>query len=210
MRLRAGCALCAVIFEENYMKRVLLLVSLCAGLAFGQAGITSLPVGPSYQELQAHLGLSASQLQELTQLQTTYHQKLQGVWTQIAAKQRALDELIASGSRDAAAIGTLHLAINDLQKEVRTAATQNQTAALIVLNADQKVKLNALDAARKLQPAIGQAMSLGLLDPGDGNARILPALGGVYMGNGPEPAPGPNTPTAHAVEAAPALPPSQN
>lgn len=117
---------------------------------------------PSFTEVKAALGLSDAQVTSLQGIQTAQRQAAQPIAQQMQTKQAALRAALTAGTT-AVAAGTTLLEIEALRKQLDTLETNARNQAAGVLSADQRTKLKALEDAAKLQPAIGQATSLGLI-----------------------------------------------
>ena len=141
------------------MKLKMTMLYVCACALFAQ------PAPPTPTELKAAIGITDAQVQQLITIRQQERDAIQPVQQQIAEKQEALRTLLNAGTTDAAAVGQVVLATHALRKQISDVHTRFQTQALQVLTADQKTKLKALEDAMKLQPAIQQAIGLGLLTP---------------------------------------------
>lgn len=186
------------------LRMLLPLAGLGVALAQMPGGGPRGPMGPGrmqgaqapvvqFTELKSYLNLTDAQVQQIQQAQKQTATDLQAIFTQVQDKQKALRALLDGGTTDAAAVGKLMLEINALHKQIQQAATTRQTTALSFLTGDQKTKLKSLEDALKLQPAIHQAMALGLLTPPQGaqGPRGMglfgegPGMGGFGFGAGP-------------------------
>lgn len=166
------------------MKLAMTLLMVCAVTVFAQA--QSGPPQPPTADVQAFLSLTDAQVQSLQQLRQTQRTTVQPLMQQLMTKQQSLQNQLASGA-SAATLGTLLQDIEALQKQIQQAQTTYQAQALNLLTADQKTKLQALQDAAKLQPAIREATSLGLMSPpagqgGRGGGRGFGAGGGAGFG----------------------------
>lgn len=166
------------------MKHIVGILILSAGIAFGQGGATSpsigiLPAERGYAELKGHLGLTDAQVDQLSRLQTAYYQSTQGIHQEMAVKQRIVYTEMSSDTPNAAVAGEAVVAIARLRTQLTAAERRVYQDAAGILTEGQKPRLQALDAARRLQVPIGQAQSLFLLE-GYGFS-ILPAMaeGGI-------------------------------
>jgi len=130
---------------------------------FGPPGAT--PPAPQFDELKAYLNLTDSQIQSIQQAQQKAIESQRTVFEQIRTKHQAVRDLLDKGTTDAAAVGKLMLEIHALQKQAEQARAAVRTQLLSFLTTEQKTKLTALEQAAKLQPAIHQAIMLGLLAP---------------------------------------------
>lgn len=142
------------------MKKVLLAMSLSAAWMMAQPGAAS--AAPTFTEVKAALSLTDAQVTSLTQIRQAEAQAVQPIATQMQTKRQTLQTSLAGGTT-ALAAGTLLLEIEALRKQMETIETNARNQAIGVLSADQRTKLATLDAAAKLQPAIGQARALNLL-----------------------------------------------
>lgn len=152
--------------------RRMLLVATMAGVLAAQTP-APLPV----DALKNYLGLQDSQIQSLRQFQQQHFQAVRPLIAELAAKHEALREQLDRGSADAAALGKALLEIESLRKRLADAHTAARNQALGVLTGDQRAKLEALEQARKLAPAIRQAEALGLLAPAGPQGWPRPGLG---------------------------------
>ena len=125
--------------------------------------------GPqSFTDVKAYLNLTDAQIQQIQAARQQSFDSAKTLQSQIQTKDQALRDLLDKGSTDSAAIGKAMLEINALRKQVKAVMDATQVRAVSFLSADQKTKLKALEDAAKLQPAIGQAAGLGLLQPPQG------------------------------------------
>ena len=120
---------------------------------------------PTFTELKAYLTLTDAQVQALLTLRQREMEATRTFHEQMGAKQNALQQLLQSGSTDAAAVGRAMLEIEALRKQVEQTHKNYRDQALATLTADQRTKLAALEQAVRLQPVIGQAAGIGLLEP---------------------------------------------
>ncbi len=120
--------------------------------------------------LKAALGLSDAQVQQLRDLRKQQAEEAKPTMDQIRAKREALAEAMKSATPDSALVGQLTVDIRKLGESLRNGRGERSSKALAILTPDQKAKLTALDEARKLMPAAGQAAALGLLEPPQGPA----------------------------------------
>jgi Spy/CpxP family protein refolding chaperone len=132
---------------------------------FGAPGAT--PPAPQFDELKAYLNLTDSQIQSIQQAQQKAMESQRTVFEQIRTKHQALRDLLDKGTSDAAAVGKAMLEIHALQKQAQQARTTTGAQLVGFLTTEQKTKLAALEQAARLQPAIHQAIMLGLLAPAE-------------------------------------------
>lgn len=163
------------------MIRNLVLTIALAGAAFAQ-GPRRMEAGPP-KALAEYLGLTDDQVTRLTNMNRDAFRQARPEPQQMREKARALRQAMESPNPDPAAVGRAMLEMRQSRKAVRDAMGLARQNALSVLTEEQRTKLVALENARKLQPAIGEAMRLHLLAPpaeGDG-----PGFGGFGRGFGP-------------------------
>jgi len=166
----------------------LIPAALVAAAAFAQSFPT-----PDVSALKTYLNLTDAQVTSLQAIRTQQRTALSNTHQQLQQKQQSLNSLLSGGSTDPNAVGQLVLDIQALRKQVSTANSSLQAQAVSVLTADQKTKLNALQDAAKLQPAIREAEFLFLLapptppagGPGDFGAFGRPAAPGFHGRGGP-------------------------
>jgi Spy/CpxP family protein refolding chaperone len=167
---------------------MLTIATLACGLYAQMPGRPGMRGGsPPVDELKQYLALTDAQVQALQQIRQQQAQANQSTFQEMAQKRQALQTQIRAGSNDAAALGKLLIDIEALRKRVADSDDVYQAQSVAVLTADQKTRLNALVEARKLQPVIGQAASLGLLarpeGAGDG-AGMRGPMGSGSFGRG--------------------------
>jgi Spy/CpxP family protein refolding chaperone len=155
------------------------------------------PFQPRTDEVKAYLGLTDAQVQALQDLRKQERDAIQPIFQQVHDKQLSLREQLRNGSTDAAALGTLLLDIENLQKQVTQVRASFHDKAVNSLTDVQKNKLSALEEAMKLEPVNREAMALNLLAPpqnrngGPGFGPQGPAGPGAFgrMRRGPGPRP---------------------
>ena len=147
------------------MKKSIILSLALAAAMFAQGPGGPGAQTPSIAEITTYLTLSATQVSQLQTIQTNERTAMQSTAADIATKQTALQAALLKGGSSAASLGQMLLDIEALRKKMTDAQTAAQASALLVLNADQKTKLKALDAASQLAPAIHEATMLNLLTP---------------------------------------------
>lgn len=148
------------------------------GVRIGMGGGMFAP-NANLEALKTYLGLSDAQVQALLDLRKGNATKLQALMVDAAGKGAALKKLLDSGA-DARTVGEAVLALNAVRKQIEALGDEQHAAALTVLTASQLDKLKALEEAQKLQPAIREAMMLGLIDP----AEMMGGMIGGMMGGG--------------------------
>lgn len=134
--------------------------------ADGPARIKISSIGtPSYDALQAYLGLTDAQIQSLNSIQQQQQQAVKAIFEQIQTKEASLRDLLDKGGADTATVGRLVLDTDTLRKQARTTDSGFGDQVKAVLTADQKTKLVTLAAAAQSLPAIHEAIMLDLIAP---------------------------------------------
>ncbi|MEN6606692.1 MAG: periplasmic heavy metal sensor [Bryobacteraceae bacterium] len=137
---------------------------------------------PAAGEIKAYLNLDQAQIDKLNQIQKEAREGRQGALRKMQDMQRALRDALEAANPDPAAVGKLVIDLRASHKQMREGREQLHKQAIAVLREDQRAKLAELETAvEKLQPAIGQARMLNLLEP--------PAMGPM-MGRQVRPGPG--------------------
>jgi hypothetical protein len=153
------------------MRTILLLFS--ATMLFAQT--SSQPATPPLTAVTTFLGLNDSQVSQLVQLRKSERTALSPILQQMRTQRQALRTALQAG--DSAAASAAMAAIKTLQGQVKSTNSSFRTQALALLGPDQQQKLQMLQKAAELLPAIRQAGGLNLLD--------APA-GGPGMRGGPQ------------------------
>ncbi|MEO7142581.1 MAG: Spy/CpxP family protein refolding chaperone [Bryobacteraceae bacterium] len=117
---------------------------------------------PTTADVQSYLALTDAQVQSLHQLRLDERQAVSPLMQQMMQKQQNLNTQEAAGA-SAAAVGQLVLDLQAIRTSISTTASNYRTQAVNLLTADQRTKLQALEAAAALRPAIAEASGLGLL-----------------------------------------------
>lgn len=108
------------------------------------------PGGPPPRELAEFLGLTSTQQTQIDAL----HQSLRATIDPLMEQKRAADDqlhaLVDVASPDPTAVGRQFLAMHAIDQQIKAAhdATEQKVAAL--LTADQRVKFEAFNAARRM------------------------------------------------------------
>jgi len=164
------------------MTKSIILTLTLAAASFAQA--------PSIAEITAYLTLNPTQVSQLQEIQTKLMTSTQSTAQSIDTKQQALQTALQKGGSSAATLGQMLLDIETLRKQLTDARTAANTSALLVLNADQKTKVKALDAASQLAPDIHEAVMLNLLlPPANAPGPRGPGGFGPQSRRGPQPPP---------------------
>ena len=83
----------------------------------------------------------------------------------ISQLQAQIGQETGKNTLDPLALGTLYTQVESIRRNIANDLTALRTNARAVLNDMQRVKLNSLDDARKLQPLVTEATCQNLLDP---------------------------------------------
>src|SRR5512140_1091929 len=120
---------------------------------------------PAVSALKEALNRTDGQLTQRRQVQQNRIQANRQLQEQIAERQQTLAQTLRQSAPDAVTVGNLLLDANKLRKQIQGNDETYRGTAANVLTADQKKKLQDLENALKLRPAIEQALALGLLAP---------------------------------------------
>ena len=124
---------------------------------------------PAVKALQAAIGLSDQQVQQLVQLRKDEQQALQPVRQQLREKREALQTARQSANPDPTTVGQLVLDLQKLTQQVQSANQDYHNRALGVLDATQQSKLQDLqkgaEAGAGDRRALMAARALNLLLP---------------------------------------------
>lgn len=140
------------------------------------------PGPPPMDAVKAVLGLTDEQVTQLRDLRRQEFEALRPISQQLREKRRALGEALRSDSSDTTQIAQLLVDMKALREQIRQSNQSFHDKAVALLTPDQAQKLESLEAARNLAPAIRQATGLNLL---------LPPERPEGAGLGPGPAGGP-------------------
>jgi Spy/CpxP family protein refolding chaperone len=125
------------------------------------------PSGPPPQRgieaIQQYLGLTGDQIQQIENARATGRDSERGLAEQIRAKDAELGALLESGTADAGVVGKLALELDTLRGQMKRLADTARQNVLGILSSEQTAKLQTLEEAAKLRPAIEGASGLGLL-----------------------------------------------
>lgn len=123
--------------------------------------ISPFPVLPP--DLKTYLGLTDAQAETITRLSSVYQQDTFESTLRTAQLQRQIQNETAKETIDPMALGSLYAELEYMQRDLRRERTELRKNILIVLSDAQRAKLNALDAAQKLQPRVSEAVCENLL-----------------------------------------------
>ncbi len=162
------------------MRTTMLAVCLAALPLAAQPSSTAPPPRP-VDALKQALNLTDAQVTQLQQLQQSARAAAQPVAAQIHTRQQALDQAMRQTSPDPLTVGRLMVEIKGLREQIRLSDEKFHAQAVALLTADQKTKLKTLEDAAKLQPAIGQAVALNLIQPPQGGPGMHGSVGPMGM-----------------------------
>jgi Spy/CpxP family protein refolding chaperone len=112
------------------------------------------------------LGFSQTQTSQFLQAFDGFQSAMQNVQTQIAAKQRQLEELIRSAPPvDPGRIGQVVLEIHALQSQAQQVIGTYHNTFLSLLSPEQLQKVQMVNQARQLIPAVGVFAAVALIAP---------------------------------------------
>lgn len=153
------------------------------GGGMGMMGGMQNPMGHSLMttfllpEMQAELGLSTQQTGQLRQFKQEMLAKGKDVSTQIAAKQRELEALLASDTSKGAQVKTLLKQIGNLRAQRRFAAYETARKMKGALTDDQKAKLAAMKSGEMRQAMMSHITMADMME-------MMQFMGGVGMMGG--------------------------
>ena len=145
------------------------------GLGFAQGPIPQAgPIGPGLrpgpmhrggvEAIRQYLGLTDDQIRQIQKARDAARTSTQDVAEQLRAKETEMRGQLESGGADASAVGRLALDIDALRSQMKQAADTARQNVLALLTPEQTAKLQALEEAATLRPAVDEAAGLGLLD----------------------------------------------
>jgi hypothetical protein len=105
------------------------------------------------------------QTDTITGLNSSYQKQTTDRQQNISQLQAQIAQETAKDTLDPLALGTLYAQVESIRRSIANDLTALRTNARAALNDMQRVRLNSLDDARKLQPLIGEATCQNLLDP---------------------------------------------
>lgn len=155
-----------------------LLLTLCLLI---EASVLPAQSGPQPSDqgvpaiLRDYFGLTAPQILQIVRINADL-ESLTGVKNQeIAGLQVRFDTELQEPVLDAATVGALAIAMEQARRDVRAAQAQALTSVFNVLSADQRRRLQALQAVLDLQPVIDAGISYNFLQGGGTPPPTVPA-----------------------------------
>jgi hypothetical protein len=115
-------------------------------------------------DLLQYLALSSDQADTITSLNTSNQQQTSDRQQSMSQLQAQIAQETAKDTLDPMAIGTLYAQIETIRRDINSDLVTLRNNVRATLNDTQRVKLNLLDDARKLQPLISEATCQNLLD----------------------------------------------
>lgn len=158
------------------MKRILLSACVFAAVLAAQ---TAPPMGegprpfggPRMDAVKTALNLTDDRITRLVDLQKARREELRPAMENLRETTVALKEKVEAAD-DPAEIGSLVLRIETLRKQIKGIHEDYHNRAVGVLDATQQDLLQKLVEAIKLQPAIGQAHALNLLEAPEARGQV--------------------------------------
>ena len=145
--------------------RVLIPIAFAAALAAQPPAVRPEGRGPAgLGQLATYLGLSSQQVSDLRQLRADAAQALRPARTDVAAKAKALRQLLQTQNPDPAAVGQATLDLRTARQQVAKARQDYRKQALARLTPEQQTRLQALAEAQQRMPEARQARALGLIE----------------------------------------------
>jgi Spy/CpxP family protein refolding chaperone len=137
--------------QEDDMKRlwITLMTAAVVATAGGQAIAQGPPrSGPPPQRIAAALGLTDQQKAVWDAAFSTMRATAQPLHAQAEGIKAEIDALFAQGSPDPALLGQKMIALHAVKDQLRQARAAMESTTTAVLTDEQKLKLDALKAAR--------------------------------------------------------------
>jgi Spy/CpxP family protein refolding chaperone len=120
---------------------------------------------------QSLLNLTDQQVQQFTDLHNSFQTTTQNLRTQLRGLNEQIITLSRSSNPDATQLANLIVQRQDLQQQLKTAATNYQNSAAALLTPAQKAQVAQIQEALKLVAQAGPLAALGLIQgpvPGGG------------------------------------------
>lgn len=148
------------------MIRHFVLTAALAAAAFAQGPRRPMMAGGGDPgALKNYLNLTDDQVTKLRSLNRDAMQHAKPDFQKMRDQARTLRQEMNAANPDPAAVGRATIEMQKLRKATQQSMEQARQSALSVLTDEQRTKLAALEQARQLQPAIGDAMRFHLLAP---------------------------------------------
>jgi Spy/CpxP family protein refolding chaperone len=148
------------------IRTLLVTAALSASTLLAQPGPGRGPRGEAnLDSLKQVLELTDQQVTDLKAArQTFFENELRPIMEQVREKRQALREEIRQDSPNASIVGQLQVEIAELGNQAKAKRAEHAEQLRATLTDAQRVKLDELQAAANLLPAIQQARGLSLLD----------------------------------------------
>ena len=146
----------------------LLLALVCAAVGLAQMPVpVPDPIITSLfpPALTAYFTLTSAQVDSIDKANQDYARYQAGKQARMAQVQLEIAQETAKDVVDPMALGVRYAELEGIRRELSAQLNQTRKTVAAVLTDAQKVKLQALDAAAKLQPLISQAQCENLLAP---------------------------------------------
>lgn len=160
-------------------RTILLTAALSATTLLAQPG----PRGPraeaNLDALKEVLELTDQQVTDLKAArQTFFESELQPIMQQVREKHQALRAEMQQDTPNASIVGQLHTEIAELRNQVKAKHAEHAEQLRATLTDAQRLKLDELQAAASLLPAVQQARRLSLIDSPEGGFGMGLGMGG--------------------------------
>ena len=134
-------------------------------LAVAALALTAQEQPPAPALVAQFLGFSDSQTAQFQKLLQNLQSNIGPLQQQAAAAQQSLEQLANSDNPDPAAIGARLLAIRAIQKQFQAALDSYHKLFTALLTGDQMQRVEAVNHAGKLLPAVNAFAQLQLIAP---------------------------------------------
>lgn len=124
------------------------------------------------EALQTILDLSDAQLQELKDLRASVREQRRGNRTELRRLQQAQQELLQASPPDAAALADILIQRHNLRQQIEEQNNAYREAALNLLTASQKEKVQQIQDALQLVRQAGPLAAFGLIEGPGGDYRF--------------------------------------
>ncbi len=167
-------------------RTILLTAALSATTLLAQPGPRGPRADANLDALKGVLELTDQQVTDLQAArQTFFETELQPLMQQVREKRQALREEMQQASPNASIIGQLQVEIAALHNQVKAKHDELAAQLRATLTDAQRAKLDELQAAASLLPAIQEARHLNLLDAPEDGFGMGMGMRGRAFGRGP-------------------------
>ena len=145
------------------MKRALSLVSIFVGLSLVVRAQAPPPPPDPPTLVAMFLGFSSDQATQFQQLLLSLQATEQGLQQQVRMRQQRLEEMAGAAAPDTPAVGRLVLEIRALNRQMGQALQSFHDGFVALLEPEQRQKLQAVEQAAQLLPAVAAFAGLHLV-----------------------------------------------